>query len=132
MKLSIAPIALHHYFDTDKDQRTILEFVRECGFTCVDYDIKADYLNGDYKAHAKRLRDNLAELGMTAPQGHAPIQNPFAYAANDVVLIILWTLAAAENISYLSVIICFVLFLVNDLYGFISWKRMEKRQLASV
>ena len=54
-----------------------------------------------------------------------------AYAANDVALIILWTLAAAENISYLSVIICFVLFLVNDLYGFISWKRMEKRQMCT-
>ena len=55
-----------------------------------------------------------------------------AYAANDVVLIILWTLAAVEDISYLSVIICFVMFLVNDLYGFISWKQMEKRQMATV
>ena len=52
-----------------------------------------------------------------------------AYAANDVVLILMWTLAAVENISYVSVIICFVMFLVNDLYGFVSWKRMEKRQL---
>ena len=52
-----------------------------------------------------------------------------AYAANDVVLIVLWILAAKENISYLSVIICFVIFLVNDLYGFASWKRMEKRQM---
>ena len=51
-----------------------------------------------------------------------------AYAANDVVLIVMWTMAAAEDISYLSVIICFVTFLVNDLYGFINWKRMEKRQ----
>ncbi len=51
-----------------------------------------------------------------------------AYAANDVVLIALWALAAAENISYLSVVICFVMFLVNDLYGFVSWKRMEKWQ----
>ena len=54
-----------------------------------------------------------------------------AYAANDVVLIVLWTLAAVEDISYLSVIICFVTFLVNDLYGFFSWKRMEKRQMAT-
>ena len=54
-----------------------------------------------------------------------------AYAANDVVLIILWILAAVEDISYLSVIICFVMFLVNDLYGFVSWKRMEKRQMAT-
>ena len=51
-----------------------------------------------------------------------------AYAANDLVLILLWTLASLENISYISVIICFVVFLVNDLYGFISWRRMEKRQ----
>ena len=55
-----------------------------------------------------------------------------AYAANDVVLIVLWILAAKEDISYLSVVICFVMFLVNDLYGFISWKRMEKRQLAAI
>ena len=55
-----------------------------------------------------------------------------AYAANDVVLIVLWILAARENISYLSVIICFVMFLVNDLYGFVSWKRMEKRQMAAI
>ena len=54
-----------------------------------------------------------------------------AYAANDVVLIVMWTLAAVEDISYLSVIICFLMFLVNDLYGFISWKRMEKRQMAA-
>ena len=55
-----------------------------------------------------------------------------AYAANDVVLIVLWILAAKEDISYLSVIICFVMLLVNDLYGFVSWKRMEKRQMAAM
>lgn len=51
-----------------------------------------------------------------------------AYAANDVVLIILWSIAALTDISYLSVIICFVVFLANDLYGFISWLKMQKRQ----
>lgn len=55
-----------------------------------------------------------------------------AYAANDIVLIVLWSLAAAENITYISVIICFLMFLVNDLYGFISWCRMEKRQSEAV
>ena len=54
-----------------------------------------------------------------------------AYAANDVVLIMMWTMAAVEDISYLSVTICFAMFLVNDLYGFVSWKRMEKRQMAT-
>ncbi len=50
------------------------------------------------------------------------------YAANDAVLIILWTLAALEDTSYISVIICFIAFLVNDVYGFINWRAMEKRQ----
>ncbi len=50
------------------------------------------------------------------------------YAANDVVLIILWTMAAVKDISYLSVVICFVIFLLNDIYGFISWQKMKKRQ----
>ena len=50
------------------------------------------------------------------------------YAANDIVLIILWVLATISDISYLSVAICFVMFLVNDIYGFINWSRMQKRQ----
>jgi nicotinamide mononucleotide transporter PnuC len=50
------------------------------------------------------------------------------YAANDIVLIVLWTLAAMKDITYVSVIMCFVTFLANDIYGFISWRKMEKRQ----
>lgn len=52
------------------------------------------------------------------------------YAMNDIVLIVLWALASFSNISYISVVMCFVIFLFNDLYGFISWKRMQKRQAA--
>ena len=51
-----------------------------------------------------------------------------AYAFNDIVLIILWIMATIENISYVSVIICFAVFLVNDLHSFIKWKIMEKNQ----
>ena len=51
-----------------------------------------------------------------------------AYAANDVVLILLWVLASLQEIRYLSVVVCFALFLINDLYGFFSWQRMKKRQ----
>lgn len=51
-----------------------------------------------------------------------------AYAANDLILIVLWVMAAISDISYLSVIICFAMFLINDLYGFISWRKMGKRQ----
>ena len=51
-----------------------------------------------------------------------------AYAANDVVLIILWVLASMDNISYLPMTACFAMFLANDIYGFVSWKKREKRQ----
>ena len=51
------------------------------------------------------------------------------YALNDIVLIVLWILASVENIAYISVTVCFVIFLVNDLYGFLCWRKMEKRQL---
>lgn len=50
------------------------------------------------------------------------------YALNDVVLIILWLMASAENPDYLGMVFCFAAFLANDLYGFVSWKRMERRQ----
>ncbi len=51
-----------------------------------------------------------------------------AYAANDVVLIVLWVLASITDISYLPMIICFVAFLINDIYGFINWTKMKNRQ----
>lgn len=53
-----------------------------------------------------------------------------AYAANDIVLIVLWIWAMQTHISYLSVVICFIMFLANDIYGYISWTRMHKRQQA--
>lgn len=51
-----------------------------------------------------------------------------AYACNDLVLILLWVLASVHDVRYLSVVVCFVAFLFNDIYGFISWRRMEQRQ----
>lgn len=51
-----------------------------------------------------------------------------AYSANDVVLIVLWVIASRADISYLPMVFCFAAFLMNDLYGFFNWKRMEKNQ----
>lgn len=51
-----------------------------------------------------------------------------AYSANDVVLIILWSLASMQDIQYVSVVVCFGVFLVNDIYSFFSWRRMRERQ----
>lgn len=51
-----------------------------------------------------------------------------AYAANDLVLIVLWVLATLVDLRYLSMVFCFVMFFLNDLYGFYNWGRMQKRQ----
>ncbi|MBR4072141.1 MAG: nicotinamide mononucleotide transporter [Clostridia bacterium] len=50
------------------------------------------------------------------------------YSANDVVLILLWIIASASDITYLPMVICFIIFLANDLYGFYNWRRMRKAQ----
>ena len=50
-----------------------------------------------------------------------------AYAVNDIVLIVLWAIATISSIEYLSVVICFLVFLFNDLYSFINWQRMQKK-----
>ncbi len=52
----------------------------------------------------------------------------FVYAINDIVLIVLWVLASLHDASYLSVVVCFAAFLVNDMYSFINWKRISRRQ----
>lgn len=59
------------------------------------------------------------------------LRSPFyavAYSVNDIVLIILWVLASLENPGYIPMILCFVIFFVNDIYGFVSWRQMQRRQ----
>ena len=51
-----------------------------------------------------------------------------AYSLNDIVLIILWSIASFSDISNLPMLACFVVFFANDIYGFISWRRMQRRQ----
>lgn len=55
-----------------------------------------------------------------------------AYAANDLVLIFLWILASLTDASYLSVMLCFLMFFIHDLYGFVSWYRMQRRQMEEI
>lgn len=59
------------------------------------------------------------------------LRSPFyglAYASNDIVLIVMWSLATAADIAYIPMIICFSLFLIYDVYGFINWSKMKKCQ----
>ncbi|MGN8896340.1 nicotinamide riboside transporter PnuC [Flavonifractor sp. HCP28S3_F3] len=58
-------------------------------------------------------------------------RSPFfavGYAANDVVLIALWLIAARQDRQYSAVVICFAVFLINDLYGYWNWIRLKKKQ----
>lgn len=52
-----------------------------------------------------------------------------AYAANDMVLIVLWVIAAIKEPYCIPMIFCFVIFLFNDMYGFYNWRKMRKKQL---
>lgn len=54
-----------------------------------------------------------------------------AYAGNDIVLIILWCLASIDDMKYFSVVVCFIAFFINDVYGFANWQKMKKRQTAN-
>src|SRR5690606_37024781 len=51
-----------------------------------------------------------------------------AYAVNDIILIVLWILASISSISYIPMVLCFIIFLVNDLYAFIDWSKRRKIQ----
>lgn len=53
------------------------------------------------------------------------------FVFNDGVLIALWILATIEQINYLSMVVCFSIFLINDLYGFACWTAAKKKQRLS-
>ncbi len=50
------------------------------------------------------------------------------YAANDVVLIVLWVIAALSEPAYYTMVTCFSIFFINDVYGFINWLKIRSRQ----
>ncbi len=50
------------------------------------------------------------------------------YAANDIVLILLWAMMCAQDTRYICMVVCFALFLCNDLYGFFCWQHRKARQ----
>ncbi len=53
-----------------------------------------------------------------------------AYAANDAVLLVLWSLLSMKDPSYIPVVANFGIFLLNDLYGFIRWRQRERADLS--
>lgn len=51
-----------------------------------------------------------------------------AFALNDIVLIILWTISTISNVQNITILLCFIVFFFNDIYGFIAWNNRFKKQ----
>ena len=83
------------------------------------YLLIREYINTAKLVRKKVIKDNHLKYIMEE------FQDTFS---NDIVLIVLWVLASLADIRYISVVVCFVAFLFNDIYGYISWQRMKKRQ----
>lgn len=54
-----------------------------------------------------------------------------AYWLNDVILMILWLIAAQTASQNYLLVICFATFLVNDSYTFINWRKLYHNQKES-
>lgn len=52
-------------------------------------------------------------------------QYALAFVLNDVVMVVLWSLALATDVGYISLVVCFSIFLINDTYTFISWLKRQ-------
>ena len=53
-------------------------------------------------------------------------QYALAFVLNDIVMVVLWSLALATDVGYISLVVCFSIFLINDTYTFISWLKRQR------
>ena len=51
-----------------------------------------------------------------------------SFLFNDVVLCVLWLMATLQDIKNVSMLVAVALYVICDIYGFISWGVMQKRQ----
>ena len=55
------------------------------------------------------------------------------YIIDDIISIVLWSLSiASSGIEFIPSVLCFFIFLINDIYGFIRWKNEEKQQFSKI
>ena len=57
-------------------------------------------------------------------------QYALLFILNDIVMIALWSLALAQNLDYISLVVCFSIFLINDAYTAVSWLRRSRKRNA--
>ena len=54
------------------------------------------------------------------------------YLINDVVLIVLWGMALRDSLTYMQLLISAFGFFFTDLYGFINWLNLRKKQTKEI
>ena len=74
----------------------------------------------------EELLKEIASATITSPQ--ARINELYFFTKYDIVLIILWILASIKDPGYIPVVVNFLIFFLNDMYGFICWKKRETAQ----
>lgn len=102
-----------------------LTFVAAAAVTAVFYFILTTFNTANIVPSTISVTTSFLAVYLTFRRSH---YFAAAYAANDIILIILWVMASATDIKYISVVVCFTAFLANDIYGFISWQSMRARQ----
>ncbi len=107
--------------------RIVLTAVVTVAATAVFYPVLRALGNADLFVSTLSVTTSMAASCLTA------LRSPYyaiGYAANDVVLVVLWSVAASRDSAMLPMAVCFLMFLINDLYGFVQWRRMQHRQQA--
>ena len=51
-----------------------------------------------------------------------------AFLINDIVLCVLWLFATLEDVKNIAMLTAVALYVISDIYGFISWGLLQKRQ----
>jgi len=103
----------------------VFMFILTCAVTIAFYFILKHFNTANLEVSTLSVTTSFLAVYMTARR------SPFyavCYAANDIVLVILWIMMLKKDIAYLPVVICFSVFFVLDIYGFISWRQMQRRQ----
>lgn len=53
----------------------------------------------------------------------------YGFIVNDIILIALWSIPLiGGNINIITILLCPVLLLINDIYGVYNWKKIKQRQ----
>ncbi len=62
-------------------------------------------------------------------------RNPYfslVFLLDDIISITMWVIAVVQNgIGLLPTVICFLVFFINDIYGYVHWRKLERKQSLS-